>query len=130
MSFDQIADMLSRIRNAQKAGKAEVAMPASKLKEAIAMVLYQQGYISKVTAFSEGSKNFLRITLKYENGQPAIQGINRVSRLRQRLYVSKKNIPRIKNGYGIVIISTSKGILTGEEARQKGVGGEVICEVW
>jgi len=130
MSFDQIADMLSRIRNAQKAGKADVSMPASRLKEAIAKVLYRQGYVSEVTAFSEGSKNFLRITLKYNNNQPVIQGIKRISRPGQRVYVGKKEIPQVKNGYGIVIISTSKGILTGEEARQKGIGGEVVCEVW
>ena len=130
MSFDQIADMLSRIRNAQKAGKADVSMPASRLKEAIAKVLYRQGYVSEVTAFSEGNKNFLRIALKYNNNQPVIQGIKRISRPGQRVYVGKKEIPQVKNGYGIVIISTSKGILTGEEARQKGIGGEVVCEVW
>lgn len=130
MSFDQIADMLTRIRNAQRSNKADVVMPASKLKLAVAKVLYKEKYVNDVSVFSEGSKNFLKIKLKYNDNQPAIQEINRISKQGQRIYVGNKSIPTIKNGFGIAIISTSKGVLTNDQARKEGVGGEIICEIW
>lgn len=130
MSFDQIADMLTRIRNAQKASKKEVLMPNSKLKLAIAQLLYKNNYLNEVSLFTEGSKNFLRLGLRYEENMPAIKEINRISRQGQRIYVGKEEIPTIKNGYGIAIISTSKGVMTNKDAKKEGVGGELICEVW
>ncbi len=130
MSFDQIADMLTRIRNAQRSDKADVIMPASKLKLAVAKVLYSEKYINDVSVFSEGSKNFLKIKLKYTESQPAIKEINRVSKQGQRIYVGRQAIPIVKNGFGMAIISTSKGVLTNKQARKEGVGGEIICEVW
>lgn len=131
MSFDQIADMLTRIRNAQLAKKMDTVMPLSKLKLAIAQVLYKQGKISKVSIFSDGSKNFLRLKLKYDqDGAPIIKEIKRVSKQGCRIYKGKKDIRRVKDGYGFAIISTSKGLLTDDETRKDKIGGEVICEIW
>jgi len=130
MSFDQIADMFTRIRNAQSAGKVDVAMPASNFKLALAKLLHECGYIEEVSIFSEGNKKYIRLRLKYIEGGPAIKGIRRVSSQGQRIYVGKQRVPRVKSGYGIAIISTSKGIMTDNQARKQGVGGEVICEIW
>jgi small subunit ribosomal protein S8 len=130
MSFDQISDMLTRIRNAQGAGKRDVLMQASKLKLAVVQVLNREKYLGDVSIYSEGNKKYLKVQLKYENNKPVINGISRVSRQGQRIYVSKDNIPVVKNGYGIAIISTSRGVMTDKEARQEKVGGEVICKVW
>ena len=130
MSFDQIADMLTRIRNAQSAGKLDVAMPASNFKLSLAKLLHENGYVEEVSIFSEGSKKYIRMRLKYISNAPAIKGIKRVSKQGQRIYVGKSKIPRVKNGFGIAIISTSKGVITDEQARKLGLGGEVICEVW
>ncbi len=130
MSFDQIADMLTQIRNAQAAKKREVLVQASKLKLEIAKVMNKRNYLGNVDMQQEGNKKFLKISLKYQDDQPVIKGIKRVSCQGKRIYVGKKDVPTIKNGYGIAIISTSRGVLTNEEAKQKGVGGEVICEIW
>ena len=130
MSFDQIADMLTRIRNAQKSNKADIIVSASKLKLAIAKVLYNEKYINDVSSFSDGNKNFLKIKLKYNDSKPAINEVNRISKQGQRIYVGKNSIPVVKNGFGLAIISTSKGVLTDKQARENGVGGEIICEVW
>jgi small subunit ribosomal protein S8 len=130
MSFDQISDMLTRIRNAQMAGKRDVLMQASRLKLAVAQVLNKEKYLGDVSIYSEGNKKYLKIQLKYENNDPIINGIKRVSRQGQRIYVGKGRIPKVRNGYGLAIISTSKGVLTDNEARKMGIGGEVICEVW
>ncbi len=131
MSFDQIADMLTRIRNAQMAKNSDTAMPLSKFKLAIAQVLYKQGRISKVSIFSDGDKNFLKLKLKYnQDGTPVIKEIKRISKQGCRVYKNKQEIREVKDGYGFSIISTSKGLLTGDEAREKKVGGEVVCEIW
>ena len=130
MSFDQIADMLTRIRNAQRAGKSDVSMPASKLKLAIAQLLYKHQYLNEVSIFSDGKKKFLRIGLRYVDNQPAISDIKRISRQGQRIYVGKEGLPIVKNGYGLAIVSTSRGVMTNREAKKLGVGGELICEVW
>jgi len=131
MSFDQIADMLTRIRNAQLASKMDVIMPLSKFKLAVAQVLYKQGRISKVSIFSDGNKNFLKLKLKYDvNGKPVIKEIKRISKQGCRIYKGKDDIKAVKDGYGFSIISTSKGLLTNDEARKNKIGGEVICEVW
>ncbi len=130
MSLDQIADMLTRIRNAQSAGKMDVTIPASNFKLALAQVLHDNKYIGEISVFSEGEKKYLRLKLRYVDNNPAIKGINRISKQGQRIYVRSTKIPRVKNGYGIAIISTSKGVLTDVEARKEKVGGEIICEVW
>ena len=131
MSFDQIADMLTRIRNAQLARNADTAMPLSKFKLAIAQVLYKQGKISKVSIFSDGDKNFLKLKLKYnQDGTPVIREIKRISKQGCRIYKGKQGIRNVKDGYGFSIVSTSKGLLTGDEAREKRIGGEVVCEIW
>lgn len=131
MSFDQVADMLTRIRNAQLARKTDTEMPLSKFKLAIAQVLYKKEKISKVSIFSDGNKDFLKLKLKYDqNGQPLIKEIKRISKQGCRVYKGKKDIKRVKDGYGFAIISTPRGLLTDDEARKAKVGGEVICEIW
>ena len=130
MSVDQIADMLTRIRNAQRAGKLDVSMPASNFKIALAQLFQEKGYINEVSIFSEGNKRYLRLRLRYVDKLPAIKCIRRVSRQGQRIYVGKNEIPRVRNGYGIIVISTSQGVLTDDEARKLGLGGEMICEMW
>ncbi len=131
MSFDHTSDMLTRIRNAGKANKLDVEMPATNFKVALARLMQKNGYLDEVSLFSEGNKKFLRLKLKYiDNSVPAIKGIRRVSTQGQRIYVGKDEIPHVKNGFGIAVISTSRGVLTDEEARKEGMGGEVICEIW
>lgn len=130
MNIDQVADMLTRIRNAQQARKAEVVMPSSKFKVSLAKLLSKNGYIGDVVTFSDGNKKYLRLQLKYIDGKPAINGMEKVSKQGQRVYMSKSEIPIIKNGYGIAIISTSKGLLIDSVARKEGLGGEIICKVW
>ena len=132
---DTIAEMLTRIRNAQQAGKKDVLIRASKLKLAIAKILEQEGFVESVTEEAVENQKNIKIGLKYyriSNTQknPAIKAINRVSREGQRIYVQQKDIRTVKNKYGISIISTSKGVMTGAEARKNGLGGEYICEVW
>ncbi len=130
MSLDQIADMLTRIRNAQCKGKLDVAMPASNFKLALSTLLCENGYVEQVSIFSEGNKKYIRLRLKYTDSVPAIKAIKRVSKQGQRIYVGCGEIPWVKNGFGIAVISTSKGVLTDKQARKFGVGGEVICELW
>lgn len=112
------------------AGKKDVLMQSSKLKLAIAQILNKKKYLGDVSIYSEGNKKYLKIQLKYNGDTPAISSIKRVSRQGQRIYVSKDEIPLVKNGYGIAVISTSKGVMTDKEAKQAMAGGEVICEVW
>ena len=126
---DPIADMLTRIRNAQTAGHAEVAMPASKLKTAIAQVLKDEGYIDGFQVKSESGKNELEITLKYYAGRPVIERIERVSRPGLRVYKGRDAIPQVMNGLGVAIVTTPKGVMTDRKARATGVGGEVLCYV-
>ncbi|OGY41679.1 MAG: 30S ribosomal protein S8 [Candidatus Buchananbacteria bacterium RBG_13_39_9] len=131
MITDPIADMLTRIRNAQKVKKQEVLMPFSNLKFEIAKILKHENYVENVEKVSESKFPQIKIVLKYDNDkQPAIMTINRVSKPGQRVYISKNNIPSILNNYGIAIISTSAGLMTNKEARRKGIGGEILCEVW
>ena len=127
---DPIADMLTRIRNAQMVEKTSVAMPSSKLKTAIAQVLKDEGYITDVTVTQlANNKAELEITLKYFEGKPVIETLKRFSRSGLRQYRGKSDLPKVMNGLGIAIISTSKGIMTDAQARQQGVGGEVLCFV-
>jgi small subunit ribosomal protein S8 len=127
---DPIADMLTRIRNAQLSEKTSVAMPCSKIKVAIAQVLKDEGYIDdfKVNA-EDGVKQILEIALKYYAGRPVIEKIERVSRPGLRIYKASKEIPQVMNGLGIAIVSTSRGVMTDRKARSTGVGGEVLCIV-
>ncbi len=126
---DPIADMLTRIRNGQQAGKTKVRLPASKKKMAIARVLEQEGYIGGVDLLEEGGKPVMEIALKYFQGQPVIEMIQRVSRPGLRVYKGKEELPKVRGGLGIAIVSTSKGVMTDREARKQGHGGEVIAYV-
>ena len=126
---DPIADMLTRIRNAQMIGQIEVKMPASKLKAAIAHVLKDEGYIEDFAMRDDGPHKELRIGLKYYAGRPVIEKIERVSKPGLRIYKQKHDIPRVMNGLGIAIVSTSQGVMTDRKARATGVGGEVLCIV-
>ena len=126
---DPIADMLTRIRNAQLVERAVVTMPSSKVKVAIAKVLKDEGYIEGFKVSSEGIKPQLEIALKYYAGRPVIEKIERVSKPGLRIYKQKDDIPRVMNGLGIAIVSTSHGVMTDRKARASGVGGEVLCIV-
>ena len=126
---DTVADMLTRVRNAQMAKKATVSMPQSKLKQAVANVLQAEGYLSGVEVGEQEGKPTLTLTLKYFEGKPVIESIKRVSRPGLRQYRGKDELPRVKQGLGIAIVSTNKGIMTDRAARAAGVGGEVIALV-
>ncbi|EHK90006.1 30S ribosomal protein S8 [Aggregatibacter actinomycetemcomitans] len=125
---DPIADMLTRIRNGQAASKVAISMPSSKLKVAIANVLASEGYIESVKVV-EGVKPELEITLKYFQGKPVVESIQRVSRPGLRIYKRKDELPKVMGGLGIAVVSTSKGVMTDRAARQAGLGGEIICYV-
>ena len=125
---DPIADMLTRIRNGQAANKVAINMPSSKLKVAIANVLAAEGYIESVKVV-EGVKPELEITLKYFQGKPVVESIQRVSRPGLRIYKRKDELPKVMGGLGVAVISTSKGVMTDRAARQAGLGGEIICYV-
>ncbi len=126
---DPIADMLVRIKNAAAVGKPAVKMPSSKTKVAIAGVLKEEGYIADARVTQNGAKAELEIALKYFEGKPVIETLKRVSRSGLRQYRGKADLPKVLNGLGVAIISTSKGIMTDSQARQQGVGGEVLCIV-
>jgi small subunit ribosomal protein S8 len=123
---DPIADMFTRIRNAQAMGKRSVAMPASRMKQAIANLLKDEGYVADVQTASADGKTTLEIALKYHQGKPVIERIQRISRSGLRVYRGKADLPKILGGLGVSIVSTSSGIMTDAQARKKGLGGEVI----
>ena len=126
---DPIADMLTRIRNAQLAEKLSVAMPSSRVKASIAQVLKDEGYVDDFKVREEDGKSTLEIALKYYAGAPVIEKIERVSRPGLRIYKGREDIPKIMNGLGIAIVSTSRGVMTDRKARATGIGGEVLCIV-
>jgi small subunit ribosomal protein S8 len=126
---DPIADMLTRIRNAQSIGKTTVSMPASKLKLAIAQVLKDEGYVDGFAQRDQEGKPQLEISLKYYAGEPVIEKIERVSRPGLRIYKGRDDLPKVMNGLGVAIVSTSRGVMTDRMARAAGVGGEVLCIV-
>ncbi|MFA5684496.1 MAG: 30S ribosomal protein S8 [Lysobacteraceae bacterium] len=126
---DPLADMLVRIKNAAAVGKPTVRMPSSKLKEAVAGVLKSEGYLSDVRVSPNGNKSELELVLKYFQGKPVIERLERVSRSSLRQYRGKNALPKVLGGLGVAIISTSKGIMTDHQARAAGVGGEVLCLV-
>jgi len=127
MQTDPIADMLTRVRNAQAVLKNEVSMPLSKIKVAIVNVLKNEGYVTDYSIRDDVNQPSLEITLKYFNSIPVIDSISRVSRPGLRVYKSKDNLPVVNNGLGIAIISTSKGVMSDKKARHMGLGGEVLC---
>lgn len=126
---DPIADMLTRIRNGQKARKVSVSMPLSKAKVAVARVLKDEGYIVDYTTTTEGVKGELSVELKYFEGTPVIETVQRVSKPGLRIFRAKDELPKVLGGLGIAIISTSAGVMSDRQAREKGIGGEVLCVV-
>jgi small subunit ribosomal protein S8 len=131
MINDPIADMLTRIRNANALHYESVKMPSSKLKVEIAKILVEEGFIRGYDVIEDGKQGIIRIQLKYgQTGERVISGLKRISKPGMRVYADKHEVPRVLNGLGISIISTSKGILTDKQARKANVGGEVICYVW
>jgi small subunit ribosomal protein S8 len=129
MMTDPIADMLTRIRNGQQAEKLTVRVPGSRVKRAIAQVLQDEGYIDGVAEQQAGGRSVLEITLRYHDGRPVIERLERVSRPGQRRYSGKTRLPRVAGGLGVAVVSTSKGIMSDRAARTAGLGGEVICIV-
>ena len=128
---DPIADMLTRIRNANSAKHKTVDVPASKMKTAIAEILFKEGYIKSFELISNENQGIIRITLKYdEKGTRVIDGIKRISKPGLRVYANKEELPKVLNGLGIAIISTSQGLKTDKEAREAGIGGEVLAYIW
>jgi small subunit ribosomal protein S8 len=131
MMTDPVADMLTRVRNANQALHDQVLMPASKLKAEIAKVLEAEGYIVGWEESGEGKDKTLLVKLKYDKSRrQVISGIRRISKPGRRVYVDRDNIPKVLGGMGVAVISTSQGLLSGQEAKRRGIGGEILCEVW
>jgi len=131
MMMDRIADMLTRIRNAQGARLEKVEMPASHMTSALAEILKEEGYVQSVKAYNHKGNKHLRLTLRYDDeGKPVIREIKRVSKPGRRVYASVDELPRIKSGYGMAIVSTSHGVMTDKHARAAHVGGEILCTVF
>jgi small subunit ribosomal protein S8 len=128
---DPIADMLTRVRNASRARHSEVVVPASRTKREIARILKEEGFIAEVREEREGPAQLLRLELKYVDGKvPVVSGLKRISKPGLRVYAQKTDIPRVLGGLGVVIVSTSKGIMTGSQARKAELGGEILAYVW
>ena len=128
---DPIADMLTRIRNANTSKHKTVDIPSSNMKKAIAEILFKEGYIKSYEEIADGSQGIIRITIKYdEKGNKVIAGLKRISKPGLRVYAAKDELPRVLNGLGIALISTSKGIMTDKQAREQGIGGEVLAYIW
>lgn len=127
---DPITDMLNQIKNAQAVGKTEVLVPLSRIKNDIAVILSQENFVGEAKKATKGKEKLLKISLKYDNGVPAMSGYKRISKPGQRIYQGFSEIKKVHGGYGISVISTSKGIMTNKEARKQKLGGEVMCQVW
>lgn len=127
---DPISDFLTRIRNASRAQKVRVEIPASQMKVGLAKILKRNGYIYDFKVDEDSKQNEITILLKYADGKPAIQGLKRISKPGLRIYAKSSELPRVLNGLGTAVISTSKGLLTEKEARQQTTGGEVVCYIW
>ncbi len=130
MIIDPISDMLTRIRNSVAIRQESVEMPASKIKEAILAILKKEGYIADFKVKSKNGFSVIKVDLEYKNGESPIQHIERVSKPGLRIYTPATRIPRVLSGFGLIIISTPQGVMSGRNARKKGIGGEVICKVW
>lgn len=128
--MDPIADFLSQIKNAQITGKETVKTSVSKLKLSLAKILVKAGYLESIEKKGRGFRRFLVVKLKYKDAQPVITNLKRVSKLGQRFYIKHKDIRPVRDGYGLSIISTPKGLMTNKQAKKQCLGGEVICEVW
>ncbi len=127
---DPISDFLTRVRNASRAKKIRVDIPASNMKKSLAEILKKQNFIQDYTVIEDNKQDIIRIALKYRDGIPAISGLKRVSTPGLRVYKNSHDLPRVLNGLGIAVISTSKGLLTDKEARTQSVGGEIVCYIW
>src|SRR3989344_3491415 len=127
---DPITDMLNHIRNAEAVAKPEVLIVFSKLKNEIAMLLSKEGFVGEVKKAVKGKRKMLKINLKYDNGVPAIEGLKRVSKPGQRIYVKANEIKKVRGGFGMAVISTPKGLMTGIDAKKAKLGGEILLEVW
>jgi len=127
---DPIADFLTRIRNASKARKLRVDIPASNMKKSLAEILKIQNFIKDYSVVEDNKQNIIRVELKYTNGSPAINGLKRISKPGLRVYKNSNEIPRVLNGLGVAVISTPKGLLTDKDARTEAVGGEIVCYIW
>jgi len=131
VTTDPIADMLTRIRNANAVGHERVAMPTSKMKVGIAKILVAEGFIDRFDVSDEGHRSQLELVLRYgERRRPVIEGIKRISRPGHRVYRGSREIPRVQGGLGVAVVSTSQGLLPDREARKRRLGGEIVCEVW
>ena len=128
--MDSIVDMLNRIRNAQMVEHSTVDIPFSNFKYEIAKILEKQGFLDKIEKKGRKTRASIEITLKYDDKRPVIEGLKRVSKQGQRIYSNKDNIQKVKGGFGISIVSTSKGLMTDKDARKQNLGGEIICEIW
>ena len=128
--IDPIADMLTRIRNASRALLPTVAIPHSKMKESLAKILKAEGYVAEVVVEGEATKKAIKLRLKYEGKKGVIEGIKRISSPGLRNYVGATEIPRVRGGLGVAVVSTFEGVMTGQEARKKNIGGELFCYVW
>ena len=127
---DPISDFLTRVRNASKARKVRVDIPASNVKTSLAEILKNQNFIVDYKIVEDNKQNIIRVVLKYSNGVPAINGLKKISKPGLRVYKNADELPRVLNGLGIAVISTSKGLLTDKDARTQNIGGEVLCHVW
>jgi len=127
---DPITDMLNQIRNAQAVEKTEVLIPLSKIKYEIARILSECGFVGEIKNSAKGNNKIIKIILKYDNGEPAISGLKRISKPGQRIYEKVSEIKKVHGGYGISIVSTSKGLMTSKDARKQKLGGELLLEVW
>ncbi len=127
---DPIADYLTRVRNALQAHHKKVDIPASRLKRELTKILLQQKFIASYAEISDGKQGILRIYFKYHEGKGVINGLERISTPGRRVYADSENLPRVLNGLGMAIISTSRGVMTNKEARRQHVGGEVVCRIW
>lgn len=127
---DPISDLLTRIRNASQAKHLRVDIPSSNMKKQLVSILKQQNFIEDFTEIEDTKQNILRVVLKYRNGVPAISGLERVSTPGLRIYKNSEKLPRVYNGLGVAVISTSKGLLTDKQAKSQSIGGEVVCYIW
>ena len=130
MMTDPIADLFTRIRNGQMVRHPRVDVPGSKMKSRIVEILKDEGYIKNFRQYEDGKQGILRVYLKYQNEEPVIRGIRRISKPGRRQYVKRDTVPRVLNGLGVAIVSTSSGVFTDEQCREKGVGGEVLGYIW
>jgi len=130
MVNDPIGDLLAQIKNASMAGLSSIELPNSRVKFAVAKILSQEGYIGTVETVGQKPKLMLRIGIKYQSDAPVITGVKRVSKPGLRLYVNRNTIPTVVGGMGIAVVSTPQGIMTGKDAKKKGIGGEILCTIW